>query len=413
MAERPTPDLTSPAMRAALVRGLTTRRSLMAGALGLGATAALAACGSPPRAGAGASGGATPTAKAAQDLSDTEKVVNWSNWTQYIDVSEDEKSRPTLDVFTKKTGITVNYTEDYNDNDEFYAKVRPLLEAGQDTGRDVWCSTDWMVARLIRQGYVQPLDYANIPNGQANLEDSLKDVEFDPGRKYSLPWQSGFAGIAYNLDATGGKKIETMTQLLTDPALKGKVTLLTEMRDTVGLVLCEMGKDPSNFTADDFDAAIAMIQEAKDAGQLKGFTGNDYTDGLTKGDIAACVAWTGDVVQLQFENDKVQYTLPQAGFTLWSDNFVIPALAKHKKNAELLIDYYYDPVVMAEVEAWVNYIPPVKGTKEELAKIDPELADNPLIVPTEDVLARAKVFRGLTAEEETSFARAYSDLTSS
>jgi spermidine/putrescine transport system substrate-binding protein len=412
MAERPTPDLTPPVLRAALMRGLASRRTLMTGALGLGATAALTACGSEGTGGGTASGSAAPSAKAAQDMSDTEKVVNWSNWTQYIDVSEDEKSRPTLDAFTKESGIQVNYTEDYNDNDEFYAKVRPLLEGGEDTGRDVWCSTDWMVARLIRQGYVQKLDQANIPNA-ANLEDSLKNVEFDPGRVYSLPWQSGFAGIAYNLDATGGKKIETMTQLLTDPALKGKVTLLTEMRDTIGLVLCEMGKDPASFTDADYDAAIAMIQKAKDAGQLKGFTGNDYTDGLTKGDIAACVAWTGDVVQLQFENEKVQYALPQAGFTLWSDNFVIPALAKHKKNAETLINYYYDPAVMAEVEAWVNYIPPVKGTKDELVKLDPELGENPLIVPTADVLARSKVFRGLTEEEETKYNRAFSDLTAS
>ncbi|HET7763022.1 MAG TPA: spermidine/putrescine ABC transporter substrate-binding protein [Phycicoccus sp.] len=413
MAERQTPDLTSPAMRAALARGLTTRRTLMTGALGLGATMALAACGSSGKGGGGASGSAAPTAKAAQDMSDTEKLVNWSNWPQYIDVSEDEKSRPSIDAFTKKSGIKVNYTEDYNDNDEFYAKVRPLLEGGQDTGRDVWCSTDWMVARLIQQGYVQPLDYANIPNGQANLVESLKNVEFDPGRKFSLPWQSGFAGIAYNLDATGGKKIESMTQLLTDPALKGKVTLLTEMRDTIGLVLCEMGKDPANFTDADFDAAVAMVQKAKDAGQLKGFTGNDYTDGLTKGDIAACVAWTGDVVQLQFENKKVGYALPQAGFTLWSDNFVIPALAKHKKNAERLIDWYYQPSVMAEVAAWVNYIPPVKGTAEELAKIDAELAKNPLIVPTDEVLSRAKVFRGLTPEEEQKYSSAYADLTAS
>ncbi|HSF98483.1 MAG TPA: extracellular solute-binding protein, partial [Ornithinibacter sp.] len=180
-----------------------------------------------------------------------------------------------------------------------------------------------------------------------------------------------------------------------------------------GLVLCEMGKDPANFTDADFDAAIAMIQTAKDAGQLKGFTGNDYTDGLTKGDIAACIAWTGDVVQLQFENEKVQYALPQAGFTLWSDNFVIPALAQHKKNAETLINYYYDPAVMAQVAAWVNYISPVKGTKEILAADDPETAENPLIFPTEDVLSRSKVFRGLTAEEETRYARAFSDLTAS
>ena len=379
--------------------------------LGAG-TLALAACGSEGTR-SSASGSAAPTAAAAQDLSDTEKLVNWSNWPQYIDVSDDEKTRPTLAAFTKETGIEVNYTEDYNDNDEFYAKVRPLLDGGEDTGRDVWCSTDWMVSRLIQQGYVQELDYANIPNGEANLVESLKDVEFDPGRKFSLPWQSGFAGIAYNLDATGGTEVTSMTQLLTDPALKGKVTLLTEMRDTVGLVLMEQGKSLDSFTADDFDQAIAMIQEAKDAGQLKGFTGNDYTDGLTKGDNAACVACTGDVVQLQFENDKVGYALPDAGFTLWSDNFVIPALAQHKKNAELLINYYYQPAVMAEVEAWVNYIPPVVGTKEELTAIDPELASNELIVPSDAVLARAQVFRGLTNEEEQQFSSAYADLTAS
>lgn len=400
-----------PTLSPALIRGLVTRRSLMAGAAGLGAMA-LAACGSEGRSPASSgSASAAPSAKAAQDMSDTEKVVNWSNWTEYIDVSEDEKSRPTLDAFTKASGIKVNYTEDYNDNDEFYAKVRPLLAGGQDTGRDVWCSTDWMVARLIRQGYVQKLDYANIPNGKANLEASLKNVEFDPGRVYSLPWQSGFAGIAYNLKATGGKKIETMTQLLTDPALKGKVTLLTEMRDTVGLVLLEQGKDPAKFTDADFEAAIAMIQKAKDAGQIKGFTGNDYTDGLTKGDIAACVAWTGDVVQLQFSNKDVGYALPEKGFTLWSDNFVIPALAKHKKNAEKLIDYYYDPAVMAQVEAWVNYIPPVKGTKEALTKDDPDTADNPLIFPSEDVLSRSHVFRGLSSAEETKYNQQFSTLT--
>jgi spermidine/putrescine transport system substrate-binding protein len=407
-------DTENPHLRAALMRGLVSRRSAMMGAAGVSAAAFLAACGSAgknPTTGAGGAGTAgAKTAAAAQDMSDAEKIINWSNWTEYIDVNDKTKARPTLDAFTKATGIKVNYTEDYLDNDEFYAKVRPLLQGGKDTGRDVWCSTDWMVARLIRQGYVQKLDLANIPNS-ANLEDSLRNVEFDPGRLYSLPWQSGFAGIGYNLKATGGKKIETMTQLLTDPALKGKVTLLTEMRDTVGLVMMEQGKDISKFTEADFQAAIDVIQQAKDAGQIKGFTGNEYTDGLAKGDIAACTAWTGDVVQLQFADQNIQYTLPQKGFTLWSDNFVIPALAKHKKNAEKLIDYYYDPKVMAQVEAYVNYIAPVKGTKDELVKIDKSLADNPLIVPPADVLARAQVFRGLTPAEETKFSKLYASIT--
>jgi spermidine/putrescine transport system substrate-binding protein len=406
-------DKDNPILRAALMRGLVSRRSAMMGAAGVSAAAFLAACGSAgknPSSGAGGTGAAKKTAAAATDMSDSEKIINWSNWTEYIDVDDKTKSRPTLEAFTKQTGIKVNYSEDYLDNDEFYAKVRPLLDGGKDTGRDVWCSTDWMVARLIRQGYVQKLDLANIPNAK-NLDPSLQEVEFDPGRQYSLPWQSGFAGIGYNLKATGGKKIETITQLLTDPSLKGKVTLLTEMRDTVGLVMMEQGKDISTFTDADFQAAIDVIQQAKDAGQIKGFTGNEYTDGLAKGDIAACVAWTGDVVQLQFADTNIQYTLPQKGFTLWSDNFVIPALAKHKKNAEKLIDYYYDPAVMAQVEAYVNYIAPVAGTKEELVKIDKSLASNPLIVPPADVLARAQVFRGLSPAEETKYSKMYASIT--
>ncbi|MBC7310515.1 MAG: spermidine/putrescine ABC transporter substrate-binding protein [Actinomycetales bacterium] len=392
------PDLNSLAFRAALGRGLVSRRTAMLGMAGLG-VAALSACGSAGR-NQGSNGTATGGAS-AEDLSDSEKVVNWSNWPEYIDV-DDDGNRPSIDAFAAATGIAVNYTEDYNDNDEFYAKVRPLLEAGQDTGRDVWCSTDWMVARLIRQGFVQELDYDNIPNG-SNVVDSLSDVEFDPGRKFSLPWQSGFAGIAWNPASTGGKRIESIDQLLNDPAIKGRVTLLTEMRDTVGLILLELGKDITSFTAEDFDEALAVIQDAKDRGQLQGFTGNEYTQPLASGDIAACIAWTGDVVQLQFDNPDLGYALPPKGFTIWSDNFVIPNMAKHKKNAELLINHYYDPEVMAEVAAWVNYIPPVQGTTEALVALDPELAENELIVPTDEVLSRAQVFRGLTDAEESDF----------
>ena len=391
--------------QAAFARGALGRRSLMSGALGLGAVAALSACGS---AGKNPSGG-TGTAAAAEDLSSSEKVINWSSWPAYIDVDDKTQKRPSIDAFTEKTGIKVNFTEDYNDNDEFYAKVRPLLAGGKDTGRDVWISTDWMVGRLIRLGYVQKLDKANIPNAK-NLVSALENVEFDKGRVYSLPWQSGFAGIAYNPAATGGKKIETIDQLLTDPALKGKVTLLTEMRDTVGLVLLAMGKKLESFTDADFDAAIAEIRSAKDSGQIKGFTGNDYTKPLASGDTAACIAWTGDVVQLKADNPDLGYTLPQTGCTLWSDNWVIPAMAKHKKNAEELINYYYDPEVMAQVVAYVNYISPVKDVEPLVAADDPELAKNQLIFPSEETLARAHVFRGLSAEEETKYTKAFQTL---
>lgn len=402
-------DQVPSAFQAALARGLVSRRTAMAGMAGLTAATALTACGSAGKnPTAGSTGGATTKSrvKSVADKSDTDKVVNWSNWPEYIDVDDKTQSRPTLDAFTKAGGIKVSYTEDYNDNDEFYAKVRPLLEAGKDTGRDVWVSTDWMAARLIRLDYVQKLDLANIPNHH-NVQDSLLNVEWDKGRLYSLPWQSGFAGIAYNPKSTGGKKIESMDQLLTDPALKGKVTLLTEMRDTVGLVLLELGKSLESFTDADFDAAIAEIQKAKDAGQIKGFTGNDYTKPLAAGDTAACVAWTGDVVQLQADNPALGYSLPQKGFTLWSDNFVIPNLAEHKKNAERLINYYYDPKVMADVVAYVNYVAVVKGAKEIVEAADPSVSDNPLIFPSDDLLARAHVFRGLSADEETRYNRKF------
>jgi spermidine/putrescine transport system substrate-binding protein len=386
-----------------LLRGTLSRRTLFRGAGAVALGTLLAACGTK---------GTGPTAagdRAAEDRSDQDKVVNWSNWPEYIDVDDGSGKHPTLAAFTAASGIKANYTEDYNDNDEFFAKVRPQLSAGQDTGRDVWCSTDWLVARLIRLGWVQELDKDNIPNA-ANLQDNLRDVPFDPGRKYSLPWQSGFTGIGFNPAATGGKKVDSIDQLLTDPALKGRVTLLTELRDTVGLVLLAMGKDPATFTDKDFEAAIGELQNAKDAGQFRGFTGNDYTSGLATGEIAACLAWTGDVVQLKADNPKLGYTLPATGHMIWSDNFVIPNQAQHKKNAERLINYYYDPEVMAKVADYVNYIPPVKGAKEKLVATDPEVADNPLIFPDEEVLAASHVFRGLTEDEETRYNKMFQSL---
>src|SRR4029079_17710814 len=243
-------------------------------------------------------------------------------------------------------------------------------------------------ARLIRLNWVQKLDKANIPNAK-NLEPGLQNVEYDPGRAYSLPWQSGFTGIAYNPKATGGKKIESINQLLTDPSLKGKVTLLTEMRDTMGLTLLAMGKDPAKFTDADFNAAIDEIKKAKEARPLRGFTGNEYGKPLAAGDIAACIAWTGDVVQLQADNPALGYVLPPTGHMIWSDNFVIPNQAQHKKNAETLINYYYDPAVMAEVEDYVNYISPVVGSKAVLLKQDPDVANNQLIFPSDATMAKS------------------------
>ena len=397
----PTPPVT---VSPALLRGLVSRRTLLQGVGGVALTAGLAACGT-----SGTAKTISAKDQSAKDLSATQKVVNWSNWPVYIDVDDKTKKRPTLDAFAAKTGIKVNYAEDIVGNDEFFAKIKPQLSTNKDTGRDLMCLTDWMVARLIRLNWVQKFDVANIPNA-ANLEPNLLNVEFDKGRLHSLPWQSGFTGIAYNPKSTGGKKIETIEQLLSDPSIKGKVTLLTEMRDTVGLTMLSLGKDPASFTDDDFTAAMARLQKAKDSGQIKAFVGNDYAKGLASGDIAACMAWTGDVVQLKADNPMLGYVLPATGHMIWSDNFVIPNQAKHKKNAETLINYYYDPAVMAKVEDYVNYIPPVVGTKDALLKQDPATANNQLIFPSAATLAKAHVFRGLTAAEETKYNKAFQNL---
>jgi spermidine/putrescine transport system substrate-binding protein len=377
---------------------------MLAGIGVAGLSAMLSGCGTKGIAYAGSDSG-----KAAPDQSDSDKVINWSNWPEYIDVDDKTQKRPTLEDFTRKTGIKVNYTEDYQDNDEFFAKVKPQLTAVDDTGRDVWVSTDWMVGKLIRLNWVQKLDKSNIPNA-GNLVDPLTKITFDPGRQYSVPWQSGFTGIGYNPKSTGGKKIESMDQLLHDPMLKGRVTLLKEWRDTVGLMLLAMGKDPSKFSDSDFEAALKQISDAKKRGQLKGFTGNEYGQGLASGDIAACTAWTGDVIQLKADDPNLGYVLPKGGHMLWSDNFVIPNRAKHKKNAELLINYYYDPAVMATVEDYVNYIPPVKGVREALQAADPAVAENELIFPNDAVQAQSHVFMGLSGEQEAHYTRAWQEL---
>ncbi|MFF4288953.1 spermidine/putrescine ABC transporter substrate-binding protein [Streptomyces sp. NPDC001633] len=384
-----------------------TRRSLLragsAMAAVTGGLGALGACGIPPA-------GRTD-AVASQDHSRKEKRLNFSNWTEYMDVSDDGKHHPTLDRFTRRTGIAVKYTEDINDNDEFFGKVQAQLAAGQDTGRDLIVLTDWMCARMISLGWIQKLDPANLPHAYANLSAQFRDPAWDPGRAHSYVWQGIPAIIAYNKKATGGRKVDSVSQLLEDPQLKGRVGFLSEMRDSIGLTLLDMGKKPEEVTADDFDAAIARLQKGVDSKQIRRFTGNDYTTDLDKGDLAACVAWAGDIVQLQTDNPDIEYVVPESGYMTSTDNLMVPNKARHKENAERLIDYFYEPKVAAQLAAYINYVCPVDGVREELAKIDKKAADNPLILPDKEMAARSHSFRALTAKENKAFSQKFSDLT--
>jgi spermidine/putrescine transport system substrate-binding protein len=377
-------------------RGGASRRTVLRGLLAAGAFAAtggaLTACGMPGTR-------QDPAACRAADKSATDKKLVVSNWPLYIDVDEnDETKRPSVEAFTKQTGIAVNYQEDVNDNNEFFGKVRNQLAACQAIDRDIMVLTDWMAARMIRLGWVQPLQKDKLPNVTANLLDNLRGRSWDKNTEYAVPWQSGFAGLAFNGKVT--KEVRTVDELLTRPDLKGKVTCLSEMRDTMGLMMLSDGADPANFTEEQFDKSLNKLQAAVDSGQIRRFTGNDYAQELAKGDIAACVAWSGDVIQLNFEDEQVQFVTPDSGVMLWSDNMQVPNQATHQENAEAFMNYYYEPSVAAELAAWVNYICPVKGAQEEMEKIDPELAANPLIFPTQDTLSSAKVFMALNEAEE-------------
>ncbi|MFY9230819.1 MAG: extracellular solute-binding protein [Candidatus Nanopelagicales bacterium] len=385
---------------AGTMRSSVSRRRLLQAA-GIGSAAMVAAA-----CGTGGDSEASGEAASAEDMSDTDKTLNWSNWPLYIDVDEDSGVRPTLEAFQSETGVAVTYTEDINDNNEFYAKVRTQLEQGQDIGRDLVVLTDWMAALWIQNGFAQKLDKSIMPNA-GNIIPRLKSVSFDPNREYTLPWQSGIAGFGFNksayADATGNDKLVTLDQLF-DPAIKGRVTLLTEMRDTMGVLLASLGYDPANFTDDEFSSAIELLTKQVDSGQVRQVTGNDYIAALESGDVIGVIGWSGDILAL---GEDFGFEIPESGGTLWTDNMEIPALAQHKKNAELAMNYYYDPEVAAEVAAYVNYICPVEGAQEAMEALDPELASDEFIFPTQALLDQTFIFMELTVEQNDKYEREF------
>ena len=376
-----------------MTRPLTRRELLERAALGgaaLSIPGFLAACGGDGIEGAGTT--ASATTAASKELADE---LTMSNWTLYIDIDEKTKKRPTLDQFTQETGVKVNYIEDVNDNDEWFGKNQAALKAGNAIGRDITVLTDWMAGRMVRLGYVEKLDKDALPNA-SNLVSALQSPGWDPNRDYSMPWQSGLTGIGFDPDKVGGE-ITSVKQLLEDPKLKGKVTFLTEMPDTMGLLLQLDGADPTKVDEAAFDKAIGRLQAAVDSGQIRQFTGNDYAPLLAKGDAWACVAWSGDMVQLKLENPKLQFVIPDEGGMIWTDNMLIPT-GGDVFTASTFMNFVYDPKVAAQIEAYVNYICPVEGAKEEIRAIDASLADNPLIFPDEATLAKVKIFDAEAAD---------------
>jgi spermidine/putrescine transport system substrate-binding protein len=376
----------------------TRRRFIGRGAAGasvLTIPGLLAACG-------GGGGGIKATAgnQAAKPIKrKLAGTLRFSNWPLYIDVDEKTKKRPTLEQFKQKTGTSVEYTEDINSNDEFFGKIQGPLSRGQSIDRDIIVLTDnsGLPQRMIKLGWLEKLDKQSIPNAE-NLSPAQASPPWDPNREYTLPWQSGMTGIGYDPNKVGGD-LTDLNRLLDDKKLKGKVTLLSEMADAVGLVIQANGDDMTKVTKATFDKAIKRIQKAVDSGQIRKFTGNDYTNLLAKGDVWACMAWSGDMVQLLADNPHLKWNVPDSGGGLWTDNMMIPTGAD-VYTASKFMDFVYDPKIAAQIEAYVNYICPVQGAKEEMLKIDKKIASNPLIFPDEKTISAVKLFDANALNDE-------------
>jgi spermidine/putrescine transport system substrate-binding protein len=378
------------AMQAAGVNRRTLLRRTGGGALGLGLLGFLAACGGDD---GGDGGGAKVISKG-----EISKNLTFANWPYYI---EDAKE-PTFDKFQKQYGTKVKYVEEINDNVEFFGKVRQQYAQGNSGGRDLHVVTDWLCNRMNQLGFVQKFDKSEMPNAVKNIEDAVASPDFDPKREISMPWQSGQVILIYRKDLTGGDL--TSVNDLFDPKFKGKVTFLTEMRDTVGSVLLGEGIEPEKATKDQALAAIEKLEKASNDGQIRRFTGNEYGPALARGDSAAVLGWSGDAVSLVVDNRNIEYKHPEEGFMIFTDSMQIPVGAPHAFTAQKMIDFVYRPEIQAAITEAISYVPPVKGAREILQDRNPEVAESELVFPD---LSESHNFKSFPEEEEAEIEAAF------
>jgi spermidine/putrescine transport system substrate-binding protein len=371
-----------------------SRRTLMkrggAGALSLGLVGFLAACGDDD-------GGGSSEAKVIPK-GEISKNLTFANWPYYI---EDAKE-PTFDKFQREYGTKTKYIEEVNDNVEFFGKVRQQYAQGNSGGRDLHVVTDWMASRMNRLGFVQKFDKSEMPNAVKNIEDAVASPDFDPKREISMPWQSGQVILIYRKDKTGGD-LRNINDLF-DPKFKGKVTFLTEMRDSVGSVLLGDGIEPEKATKDQALAAIEKLEKASRDGQIRRFTGNEYGPALVRGDSTAVLGWSGDAVSLVPDNPNIAYRHPEEGFMIFTDSMQIPVGAPHAFTAQKMIDFVYRPEIQAAITEAIQYVPPVKGAREILEKRSPEIAQSELVFPD---LMKAHDFKSFPEEEEAEIETAF------
>ncbi|MEI5101300.1 spermidine/putrescine ABC transporter substrate-binding protein [Streptomyces sp. PmtG] len=385
---------------------VAARRAFLKGIGAAGALGALAGCGVP-------AAYIEPSDRAARDLSGRDRKLTFANWPLYIDTDDKDKTRrPTLDAFEKRTGIDVRYTEEINDNDEFFGKISPSLMNHQETGRDLIVTSDWMCARFVRLGWVQEMDRSRQPHVAKHLDPLLRSPHFDEGRAFTVPWQSGITGIAYNKRRLG-REIRRVSDLWASD-LKGRVTLLSGLDEAFALLMQGDGVDVTKWTGDDFHRMCDQVERRVRGHHIRRFTGNDYIKDLASGDVLACQAYSGDVIQLQADDPDIVFVVPEEGAELWAESLMIPNLARHKRNAERLIDHYYVPEVAAELAAWVNYVCPVPAARDVLAdsgdKERAALAEDPLVFPDGAMRERLAIARDMTAGERPEFAKRWNSM---
>ena len=302
-------------------------------------------------------------------------TLTFSNWPGYIDPGKNG----TVAEFEDKTGIKVNYIEDITSNDGFFGKLQPQLEQGEAGGRDLFVVADYMAKQMYDLGYLQEIDHSDLPTVFKNILPSLESPGFDPERKFSVPWQGGMTGIW--VDTSKAPDIHSVNDLF-DPKYKGRVTMLDELRETVPLVMLAEGVDPASASADEWLHAIDKLGNAASSGQIRRFTGNEYTEDLTAGNIVAAIGWSGDASLI--ENPNAEWRMPTQGCTRWSENMVIPVGAPNTAAALAWMNFVYRPNVAVDITEWVEYISPVQGVKGLLEKRGSELAESEIVFPTEE-----------------------------
>jgi spermidine/putrescine transport system substrate-binding protein len=395
----------------AWLRGMTmpriNRRDALRGAGLLSASAFLAACGVE-----GTSNDEAPQESGFWASQTKAGRLDFANWPYYMDTGKvnGKTVHPSLEAFTKETGIKVNYKEVIEENDAFLGKINPSLQAGQDPGWDLIVITDGgSIEKLIRQKFLTELDHSKLPNFAKNAAPAVRNPGYDQGNKYTLAWQSGLVGLAYNPKLT--KREITSYQDLFDPAFKGKVTVFGDDTDFPTMAMIAQGIDPAKSTEEDWKKAAEWMKKLKP--QLREFVDNSgMADVLSSGNAWVSQAYSGDIYQLNIGGSPdIKFVVPKEGATYWTDNMAIPKNAKHPLDAITYMDYVYRPEVAAQLIEAIAYVTPVPAAKEQLqakaAKASGEdrqtledLVQSPLIFPTEADFANTKRYRALTVEEE-------------